>query len=112
MPELPDIELYLARLRDNVVGQRLLKMAVFSPFVLRSVRVPPSSLAGTRCAGASRIGKRIVLEFEGGVHAIIHLMIAGRLQWQSPLPVEKRTLGKMVLAVWRFEAGQLSLVEI
>jgi formamidopyrimidine-DNA glycosylase len=39
-------------------------------------------------------------------------MIAGRLQWQSPPPPEKRAWGKVLLACWRFDRGQLGLVEM
>jgi formamidopyrimidine-DNA glycosylase len=39
-------------------------------------------------------------------------MIAGRLQWQSPPPPDKKAFGKMLLASFRFEEGQLGLFEI
>src|SRR3954451_25048182 len=95
MPELPDIELYLARIRERVVGERLEKVRFFSPFVLRSVGVSPADVEGRLATGVSRLGKRIVIELEEERFAVIHLMIAGRLQWQSPLPPEKKAMGKM-----------------
>ncbi|HWA83696.1 MAG TPA: DNA-formamidopyrimidine glycosylase family protein [Fimbriimonadaceae bacterium] len=112
MPEFPDIELYLARIRERLEGESLEKLRIFSPFVLRSVGVSPSAFEGRKVGGVSRLGKRIVLEFEGEYFVLIHLMIAGRLQWQSPPPPEKKALGKLLLASLRFPSGQLSLIEM
>jgi formamidopyrimidine-DNA glycosylase len=50
------------------------------------------------------VGKRIVFEFEGGLFLVLHLMIAGRLQW----PAKK---GRNTLAIFEFEDGTLSLTE-
>jgi formamidopyrimidine-DNA glycosylase len=38
-------------------------------------------------------------------------MIAGRFAWQSPAPEPKRPTGKITLASWQFDSGQLTLVE-
>ncbi|MFI5385621.1 MAG: DNA-formamidopyrimidine glycosylase family protein [Fimbriimonadales bacterium] len=122
MPELPDIELYLARIRERVVGERLEKLRIYSPFVLRSVGVAPGDIEGRKAVAVFRMGKRIVIEFECGspppgalppapCFLLIHLMIAGRLQWQSPAPPEKKALGRVLLAAFRFSSGELSLVE-
>ena len=40
-----------------------------------------------------RIGKRIALAFEGELFAVIHLMIAGRLQWRQAGASLTRSLG-------------------
>ena len=111
MPEYPDIELYVTRLKERVVGRRLERVRFYSAFVLRSVGVAAADVEGREVAGVSRLGKRIVIELEGDRFIVIHLMIAGRLQWHSPAPVEKRALGKVLLASFRFEDGQLNLVE-
>jgi len=114
MPELPDIELYLARLRERIVGEQLEKVRFYNPFVLRTVAVAASEVEGRIVTGVSRLGKRIVVEFEDhspAVFILVHLMIAGRLQWQSPPPPEKRAFGKVLIASFRFAPGQLNLVE-
>lgn len=112
MPELPDIELYVLRLRERLVGQRLLKFRPFNPFVLRSVSPKASELTDRELVDVWRMGKRIVLEFSGEFFAVIHLMIAGRLAWKSPLPPEPKAMGKLMLAAFRFENGQLTLQEV
>lgn len=111
MPELPDIELYLARLRERLVGERLEKIRFHTPFVLRSVGTPASEVEGRVVVGLSRLGKRIVIELEEERFILIHLMIAGRLQWVSPPPMDKRSLGKVLIASFRFASGQLNLIE-
>jgi formamidopyrimidine-DNA glycosylase len=84
----------------------------FSAFVLRSVSVTPSDIEGRRVVGVSRLGKRIVIELEGEFFIVIHLMIAGRFQWISPPPRSQTAMGKVLLASFRFAAGQLNLVEM
>lgn len=111
MPELPDVELYRVRLAERLVGQRLEKVAVFSPFVVRSFATPAKEFEGLRVEGVERLGKRLVLGFEEDRFIVIHLMIAGRLLWQSPAPPVTKALGKVHLIALRFENGQLTLTE-
>jgi formamidopyrimidine-DNA glycosylase len=83
VPELPDVTLYCERLRARVVGRPLEVVRVASPSLLRTVDPPLSAAAGRTVTGVRRLGKRIVLELEGGLFLVIHLMIAGRLRWRS-----------------------------
>ena len=108
MPELPDLVVYLERLRPLVIDQPLERIDVRTPFVLRSVDPPIAAVAGRRVTGLQRIGKRLVLELEGELFLVIHLMIAGRLRWR---PREKPLGGKLVLATFVFPAGTLHLTE-
>ena len=82
MPELPDVVAYLTALEPRVVGQRLERIRLASPFVLRSVDPPVAEAEGRTVAGLRRLGKRIVFALEGELFVVIHLMIAGRLHWQ------------------------------
>jgi formamidopyrimidine-DNA glycosylase len=84
MPELPDVTLYVERLDARVRGRPLEGLRVKSPFLLRTVEPPPAALEGHRVERVFRLGKRIVLSFEDDLHAVIHLMIAGRLRWKKP----------------------------
>jgi formamidopyrimidine-DNA glycosylase len=108
LPELPDVLVYLEALDRRVVGRRLLGVRVLSPFVLRSVEPPLSAVDGRCVLGLRRMGKRIVLELEGDLFVVIHLMIAGRLRWS---PVGARAPGKIGLAAFDFEHGTLLLTE-
>src|SRR6478736_5978641 len=83
MPELPDVQIYLEALDRRVVGQRLERIRISSPFVLRSFDPPLDAVFGKDVLGVRRIGKRIVLAFDEGLFVVIHLMIAGRLRWRD-----------------------------
>ena len=110
MPELPDVVVYLEALTREIVGRRLERIKLASPFVLRSVDPPITSLHGQTVRGVRRIGKRIVLEFGDDVVLVIHLMIAGRLRWRAP--GQKPGMGpKMLLASFEFGHGTLFFTE-
>ena len=108
MPELPDIEVYLAALRPRIQGQPLEAVRLASPFLLRTVDPPVSSLVGRRVENLRRLGKRIVIGFEDDLFAILHLMIAGRLHWK---PRGAKIPGKVGLAAFDFPTGTLALTE-
>jgi formamidopyrimidine-DNA glycosylase len=108
MPELPDIVVYLDALAPRVVGRRLLAVDVRSPFLVRSVEPPLVALHDRRIADVQRIGKRIVLAFEGDLYAVLHLMIAGRLHWKASGALPR---GRTTLAGFRFDDGLLVLTE-
>ena len=108
MPELPDIELYLHALRHHAVGEVLEDVRLASPFVLRSVEPPIDAVKAKRVRGVRRIGKRIVLELEGELYVVIHLMIAGRLRWKPP---KQKIPGRFGLAAFDFAKGTLLLTE-
>jgi formamidopyrimidine-DNA glycosylase len=111
MPEMPDIRLYVSRLSERLVGHQLESIVLGSPFVLRSVSPKPSEVSGHTVQKVGRLGKRIILELDDDLFVMIHLMIAGRLQWVTPLPEAKRPSAKAQLAILRFTSGQLTLVE-
>jgi formamidopyrimidine-DNA glycosylase len=108
LPELPDVVAYLTALEPRVRGQRLVRLRLASPFVLRSVDPPPAEVEGRTVVGLRRLGKRIVLALEDEMFVIIHLMIAGRLHWR---PAGARPPGRVGLAALDFPGGTLTLTE-
>lgn len=84
MPELPDVVVYCERLAALAGGMPLLRLRIASPWVLRSVDPAPGDLEGRTLTGVRRLGKRIVLELDGGYFVVIHLMVAGRLRRRAP----------------------------
>jgi formamidopyrimidine-DNA glycosylase len=108
MPELPDIVVYLEALEARVLDQVLEGIRIASPFVLRSVDPPLPEFTGRRVKSLQRFGKQIVLGFEDDLFLIIHLMIAGRLQWKPP---RAAVPGKLGLAAFDFVSGTLILTE-
>ena len=108
MPELPDIELYLHALRPRIVGKRVERIRLASPFLLRSIDPPVDALVGREIRGLRRLGKRIVWELEGELFAIFHLMIAGRFRWKDRGAAVPAKVG---LAAFDFARGTLLLTE-
>jgi len=108
MPELPDIAAYISALETRLVGQRLEKVRLASPFLLRTVQPRIQEIEGHTVRSLRRIGKRIAIEFDNGIWAVLHLMIAGRLHWR---PVGVKLAGRNNLAAFDFSNGSLVLTE-
>ena len=108
MPELPDVEVYVAGLRGRVAGRELTRIRVLRPFVLRSVAPPLDAAHGATVEDVRRLGKRIVIALTGELFLVVHLMIAGRLRWRDRGTAIPRKLG---LAAFDFAPGTLLLTE-
>ena len=108
MPELPDITVYVEALARRVVGDALTSVRVTNPFVLRTVDPPLDALVGRRVESVERLGKRVVLRFEGDYWLVLHLMIAGRLWWAD---ATGKPFKRQSLAVLAFPRGWLHLTE-
>ena len=109
MPELPDILAYLTALEPRVVGQRLERVRLGSPFLLRSIAPPIAQAEGRRVVGLRRLGKRIVFELEDGLFLVLHLMVAGRLHWRGR---GAKVGGRGALCALDFPDGSLVLSEV
>jgi len=99
MPELPDITVYIEALEKRILGQRLERVRIVSPFLLRTV-APLESAFGKNVVELRRLGKRICIGLENEIWLVLHLMIAGRLHW-SPAEAKK---GKAVSRNGNFAA--------
>ena len=108
MPELPDVVVYVESLARRIVGQRLERVKLASPFVLRTVAPPLAEAEGRRVAAVRRLGKRIVLALEGQIYLVMHLMIAGRLRW---LEGHAKPPARITLATFEFSTGTLAFTE-
>jgi formamidopyrimidine-DNA glycosylase len=109
VPELPDITLYVEALAKRVEGATLESIRIQGPALLRSVDPPLAAATGRRVVGVRRLGKRVVLELEGELFLILHLMIAGRLHWSDAGASAGR--GRRPLARFEFSSGTLTLTE-
>lgn len=107
MPEYPDIELYREHLASRLEGEVLEGLRIIGPSLLRTVEPSPSSAVGRKVVGTRRLGKRIVIELEEEFFLVLHLMIAGRLQWKKP----GVKLSRRVHATFEFASGWLILTE-
>ncbi len=108
MPEIPDIEAYLEALRLRVAGEELQRIRLGNPFLLRTVDPPLDRASGRLVVGLERLGKRIVFALEGDVFLVVHLMVAGRLQWKPAAAAMPKRYG---LAAFDFASGTLLVTE-
>lgn len=108
MPELPDLQVYVDALQERIEGATLESVRLKSLFVLRSVDPPIAVCEGRRVLGIERIGKRLILALQGELFLVVHLMIAGRLQWKSE---RTEPQGRIGLLAMQFSTGTLLLNE-
>jgi len=108
VPELPDVEVYLAHLRRRIVGETLDRVRVATPFLVRSFEPPLRSAEGKRVRELRRVGKRIAFGLDDDLWIVLHLMIAGRLRWRER---EAKIPGKVGLAAFDFSSGTVLLTE-
>ncbi len=108
MPELPDVVVYIEALEQRIVGRRLERVRILSTFLLRTAAPPITAIEGKRVEGLRRMGKRIVVRFEGELFLVLHLMIAGRLRWLGP---KDKPPGRITLAQFDFDSGTLAFTE-
>jgi formamidopyrimidine-DNA glycosylase len=80
MPELPEVEI-TARLIDRAVSGVAIESAL-APGInaLKTFDPPLAAVEGHRIDRVGRRGKMLVIEVEGGLVLLLHLMSAGRLQ--------------------------------
>ncbi len=108
MPELPDVTVYVEALRERIIGRKLIRVVLKSPFLLRSAAPPLTAVNGRTVHDVRRLGKQIAIGVEGGLWMVLHLKIAGRLHWQASAP---KLGGRNTLAAFEFEGGWLWLTE-
>ena len=108
MPELPDITAYITALEPRIVGRKLERVRLGSPFLLRTVQPPLASAEGRVVEKLRRVGKRIATGLDGDLWLVLHLMIAGRLHWKTR---DVKLGARQSLAAFDFPNGSLTLTE-
>jgi formamidopyrimidine-DNA glycosylase len=112
LPEIPDVDVYCEAIAARVQGRTLERLRLGSPFVLRTYEPKAEAFVGRRALSVERMGKRVVMAFEGDLFAVIHLMVAGRFRWIAEEGTARTKLpGKLGLAGFDFENGTLVLTE-
>jgi formamidopyrimidine-DNA glycosylase len=80
MPELPEVEITARLLDGALAGAEIESVTAPGINALKTFDPPLSRLAGQRIAAVRRRGKHVIVETDGGLALLIHLMSAGRLQ--------------------------------
>ena len=108
VPELPDLTVYLETLAERIANRRLARIRLFNAFLLRTALPPIASVEGKKVLNLRRLGKRIVIELEGELYLVLHLMIAGRLRW---IEGNSKAPARITLALLEFDNGVLAFTE-
>jgi formamidopyrimidine-DNA glycosylase len=80
MPELPEVEITARVLGTALAGARVESALAPGINALKTFDPPLSAVEGLVITGIRRRGKLFVVEFEGDLVLLVHLMSAGRLQ--------------------------------
>jgi len=108
VPELPDLTVYLESLAARIANRRLARIRLLNAFLLRTAVPPIASVDGKKVLNLRRLGKRIVIELEGELYLVLHLMIAGRLRW---IEGNSKAPARITLALFEFDNGVLAFTE-
>jgi len=108
LPELPDIAAYIRALEPRIFGKTLERVRVAGVSLLRNAEPPLAAAEGRTVRELRRVGKRIAIGLSGDLWLVVHLMIAGRLQWRPPAA---KLAGRKDLAAFDFPDGSLVLTE-
>lgn len=103
MPELPEVEITARLLDERLAGARIDSALAPGINVLKSFDPPLCALEGDRVRAIRRRGKHLILDTDGGLSLLMHLMSAGRLQlYQTRASPRDRTSRLLV----RLQADQ------
>jgi formamidopyrimidine-DNA glycosylase len=80
MPELPEVEITARRVGAAVAGARVESALAPGINALKTFDPPLDSLAGHETTGLRRRGKHLIVDFDGDLSLLVHLMSAGRMQ--------------------------------
>jgi formamidopyrimidine-DNA glycosylase len=92
MPELPEVEITGRLIGEALKGVRVTSASAPGVNALKTFDPPLSELEGRAVERVSRRGKLFLIELEGGLTLVVHLMSAGRLQlFDTPASPRDRT---------------------
>jgi formamidopyrimidine-DNA glycosylase len=80
VPELPEVEITARRLSASLGGARIDSALARGMVTMKTVNPSLAALEGRRIEAVRRIGKMPVVELDGELSLLVHLMSAGRLQ--------------------------------
>jgi formamidopyrimidine-DNA glycosylase len=103
MPELPEVEITARLIGAAIAGEKIESALAPGINALKTFDPPLSAVVGRHVAGLRRRGKLFVLDLEGELAVLVHLMSAGRLQlFDSRASLRDRTSRLLV----RLEDGR------
>ncbi|WP_278372485.1 DNA-formamidopyrimidine glycosylase family protein [Brevibacterium casei] len=93
MPELPEVSALVEFLRPRVVGDFIAHVDIAELALLRTADPPLDAVIGLEITGVTRVGKALILEFEG-LFLVCRFARAGWLVWHDAVPTGPVRMGK------------------
>lgn len=84
MPELPFIQVLIDNLDREVRGRTISRVRLHSPSLLKTYDPPLTVIQGRRIARVRRVAKLVVVDLDGDLSLVMHLMRLGRVQIGPP----------------------------
>ena len=107
MPELPEVEITARRLDGALRGATIESALAPGINALKTFDPPLSALEGRAIAGVGRRGKHLIVDVEGELALLIHLMSAGRLQLYDKLAGPRDRTSRLLVRL-AIEGGRAS----
>jgi formamidopyrimidine-DNA glycosylase len=99
MPELPEVETTVRRLRKKIIGRRIERFeATWPRQVSPSIAGVRRAVVGRKIEKLSRRGKYIVFHLDDGSFLLVHLGMSGSFSWGGEEPAHVR-------AAWELDDG-------
>lgn len=87
MPELPEVETVVRKVRPGLIGRRIVRFESLWPRQCTpSAKQIHAAICRKKIESVARRAKFIVINFSDGGHLLIHLRMSGRLEWADDLP--------------------------
>lgn len=93
MPELPEVDALAEFLRPKIVGDFVERIDIAELSLLKTVDPSIDALAGLEVTGVSRLGKALIIEFDG-LDLVCRFARAGWLVWHDVSPTVPLKMGK------------------
>jgi formamidopyrimidine-DNA glycosylase len=112
VPELPEVEITARRLDAALRGAEVESALAPGLNALRTFDPPIAAIEGRAIAGVRRRGKHVIIDLEGELALLVHLMSAGRLQlFDARASLRDRTSRLLVRLIHLMSAGRLQLFD-
>lgn len=98
MPELPEVDALVNFLRPRIVGDFVTRTDIGELSILKTADPPIEALSGLEISGVSRVGKALIVEFDG-LDLVCRFARAGWLVWHEHVPSGPVRMGKGPLAL-------------
>ena len=105
MPELPEVHALVADLRGYLVGREVTSLQLASFSALKTFDPPIAALNGLAVRAIERHGKYLDIAFDGPLHLIVHLALAGWIRKRAAGATAVKPTGRGPLIARMLLAG-------